>query len=90
MYLTTTSANVFVNNYFNNDTNVVFGASVGANTWNLTQSNQRSITGGRSSGGNYRGQPDGKGFSQVTPGTRGICDQQAVLATGNVERLPLK
>jgi parallel beta-helix repeat protein len=90
MYLSTTSSNVIVNNNFNNVKNTLFGSAVGTNTWNLTQSSQRSITGGKSSGGNFWGQPDGNGFSQVTPGTRGICDQPYVLATSNVDRLPLK
>jgi parallel beta-helix repeat protein len=89
LYLTNTSSNVFVNNYFYNNKNIVVAAGVGANTWNLSRSSQRSITGLGGSGGNYWGQPDGKGFSQVTPATRGICDQPYVITNNNIDKLPL-
>jgi len=90
VYLSNTSSDVFVNNYFYNNKNIVLASGVGTNTWNLSRSSQRSITGMGNSGGNYWGQPDGNGFSQVTPATRGICDQPYVIAsTTNVDKLPL-
>jgi nitrous oxidase accessory protein len=84
------SSNVIVNNYFYNDKNSVLVAGLPANKWNLTQSAQKSITGGANSGGNSWGQPNGLGFSQVTPATNGICNQPYTLAANNVDKLPLK
>jgi parallel beta-helix repeat protein len=87
---TGTVSNVIVNNYFYNTKNSGVYTPVGANKWNLTQSAQRSITGGANSGGNSWGQPNGLGFSQVTPATNGICNQPYTLAANNVDKLPLK
>lgn len=91
MYLTSTSSNVITNNFFFNEKNAVLSSSVGANTWNLPRSSQGST--GRSredTGGNAWGQPNGQGFSQITPATNGICDEPYVLANNNVDNLPLK
>ena len=60
------------------------------NKWNLPQSAKKSITGGANSGGNSWGQPNGQGFSQITPATNGICNKPYTLATNNVDNLPLK
>ncbi len=83
--------NVLYNNYFFNvnNTNIIGTPS---NTWNLTLSEQKSITGGKYSGGNSWGQPNGLGFSQVTPDSNrdGICDSKFVMAVNNVDWLPLK
>jgi parallel beta-helix repeat protein len=91
MYLTGTSSNVMTNNFFFNDKNAVLSSSAGANTWNLPRSAQGST--GRSredTGGNSWGQPNGQGFSQITPATNGICDEPYVLAHNNIDNLPLK
>ncbi len=87
---TGTVSNVIVNNYFYNTMNAGVYAPVGANTWNLSRSTQKSITGGANSGGNSWGQPNGQGFSQITPATNGICNTPYTLATNNVDKLPLK
>jgi len=85
------TGNVFFNNYlFNvNNTNII---GTPKNTWNLTLSEAKSITGGKFSGGNSWGQPNGQGFSQVTPDTNrdGICDSRFVIAANNIDWLPLK
>jgi len=87
---TGTVSNVIVNNYFYNDKNAGVYTPVGANRWNLPQSAQTSITGGKNSGGNSWGQPNGQGFSQITPATNGICNKPYTIATSNVDNLPLK
>jgi parallel beta-helix repeat protein len=85
-----TVSNVIVNNYFYNTNNAGVYTPIGANKFNLTQSAQKSITGGANSGGNSWGQPNGQGFSQITPATNGICNTPYTLATNNVDKLPLK
>jgi parallel beta-helix repeat protein len=85
-----TANNVIVNNYFYNAKNANLVSGLPANKWNLTQSAKKSITGGANSGGNSWGQPNGQGFSQITPATNGICNQPYTLATNNIDRLPLK
>jgi|GEM_PF-2454675 len=83
--------NVIFNNYFYNTNNTKF-VTTSANTWNLTYGNVKSITGGKYSGGNSWGQPNGQGFSQVTPDSNGdgICDSAYAMATNNIDKLPLK
>lgn len=83
--------NVIFNNYFYNTNNTKF-VTTSANTWNLTYGNVKSITGGKYSGGNSWGQPNGQGFSQVTPDSNGdgICDSAYKMATNNIDMLPLK
>lgn len=83
--------NVIFNNYFYNANNTKF-VTTSANTWNLTYGNVKSITGGKYSGGNSWGQPNGQGFSQVTPDSDGdgICDSPYSIATNNIDKLPLK
>ncbi|MBP1928874.1 parallel beta-helix repeat protein [Methanolinea mesophila] len=91
VWLWDSSNNVFYNNYFFNvnNTNLIGTPS---NTWNLSLSEVKSITGGKFSGGNSWGQPNGQGFSQITPDSNrdGICDSSFVIATNNVDWLPLK
>lgn len=85
--------NVFFNNYFYNVNNTdIIATTSYANVWNLPRSEQKSITGGKYSGGNSWGQPNGQGFSQVTPDSNkdGICDSPYQIATNNIDNLPLK
>lgn len=85
--------NIIINNYFYNTNNLDIPANTSmANVWNLPRYEQKSITGGKYSGGNSWGQPDGQGFSQVTPDANkdGICDSPYPLATNNIDTLPLK
>jgi parallel beta-helix repeat protein len=91
VWLWDSNHNVLYNNYFYNINNTnLIGTS--SNTWNLTLSEQKSITGGKFSGGNSWGQPNGQGFSQVTPDSNrdGICDNSFLMAVNNVDWLPLK
>ncbi|MDH7510897.1 MAG: NosD domain-containing protein [Methanolinea sp.] len=83
--------NVIFNNYFYNVNNTMF-VTTNANTWNLTRGEVKSITGGKFSGGNSWGQPNGQGFSQITPDSNkdGICDSPYTLAANNIDKLPLK
>jgi len=91
IWLYDSTGNVLFNNYlFNvNNTNIIGTPS---NTWNLTLSEAKSITGGKFSAGNSWGQPNGQGFSQITPDTNrdGICDSRFVIAANNIDWLPLK
>jgi len=84
-------SNTIYNNYFNNNTNVKFGGTILANTWNTTKALGTNIVGGPYLGGNFWAKPDGTGFSQTHPDEKGdgICDQVYTLATGNVDNLPL-
>jgi len=85
--------NIIINNYFYNTNNLDIPATtLMANVWNLPRYQQKSITGGKYSGGNSWGQPDKQGFSQVTPDANkdGICDSPYPLATNNIDNLPLK
>jgi len=85
--------NVFFNNYFYNVNNTdIIATTSYANVWNLSLSEQRSITSGKYSGGNSWGQPNGQGFSQVTPDTNrdGICDSPFPIAANNIDNYPLK
>jgi parallel beta-helix repeat protein len=91
LWLWESTHNVFFNNYFfNANDTAIYGTP--SNTWNLSVSNVKSITGGKYSGGNCYGQPNGQGFSQVTPDSNGdgICDSRDVLAANNIDWLPLK
>ncbi|MCQ8894811.1 MAG: right-handed parallel beta-helix repeat-containing protein [Methanolinea sp.] len=83
--------NIIFNNYFYNVNNTRFGTT-NANTWNLTRGEVKSITDGKYSGGNSWGQPNGQGFSQITPDSNkdGICDSPYTLAANNIDKLPLK
>jgi len=83
--------NVIFNNYFYNDNNTKI-VTTNTNTWNLTYGEVKSITNGKFSGGNSWGQPNGQGFSQITPDLNkdGICDNPYKLATNNIDNLPLK
>jgi parallel beta-helix repeat protein len=92
MYVTNNANNnVIFNNYFYNVNNTRF-YSTSVNTWNLPRGEVKSITGGKFSGGNSWGQPDGQGFSQITPDSNkdGICDSPYTLAANNIDKLPLK
>ncbi len=91
VWLWDSNHNVLYNNYFYNINNTnLIGTS--SNTWNLTLSEQKSITGGKYSGGNSWGQPNGQGFSQVTPDSNrdGICDSKFTMVANNIDWLPLK
>ena len=78
-----------VNNYFNNTNNT---ACLGSpNTWNTTLSSGRNIINGQFLGGNYWGQPNGQGFSDIAPDVDqdGICDAAYLFGPGNSDYHPL-
>jgi parallel beta-helix repeat protein len=61
------------------------------NQWSVSPQGGPNIMGGPSVGGNYWGQPDGNGFSQVTQDADhdGFCDLPNVLNTQNIDAFPL-
>ncbi len=78
------------NNYFNNDGNVDLHGSVTGAIWNLTKSPGTNIVNGPFIGGNYWANPDGTGWSQVTPDRGdGFTTAPFVLDDNNVDSLPL-
>jgi len=84
--------NVIYNNIFNNTLNAGFGQmSNNPNTWNVLQEPDSNIVGGPYIGGNYWAQPDGHGWSQINPDTKGngFCDNAFVIGPSNVDNFPL-
>jgi parallel beta-helix repeat protein len=83
--------NVITDNLFVNANNTHI-EEFDRNTWSLPASAGPNIAGGPQRGGNYWGQPDGKGFSEVTPDANGdgFCDTPYTIRAGNVDELPLK
>ena len=82
----TYSALTIYNNYFYNTVN----AGDQSGTLSVTKRAGPNIVGGPYIGGNFWGQPNGKGFSQVTPDKNhdGFCDKPYT-ALGAVDKLPL-
>ncbi len=84
--------NVIYNNIFNNSLNAGFGQlSNNPNTWNVLQDPGPNLVGGPYKGGNYWAQPNGQGWSQINPDTKGngFCDNAFVIGPGNVDNFPL-
>lgn len=67
------------------------GEKIAENTWNVKKTSAKNIMGGPFTGGNFWGQPDGKGFSEVTPDLDrdGFCDLPYTLNEKNIDALPL-
>ena len=82
----TYSALTIYNNYFLNTVN----AGYQSGTLSVTKRAGPNIVGGPYIGGNFWGQPNGKGFSQITPDKNhdGFCDKPYT-ALGAVDKLPL-
>ncbi len=81
--------NQIFNNLFYNENNLAF-AYCGANTWNIPKTKETNIIGGPYQGGNYWGQPNGEGFSQISPSDNdGFCIAQLLIEAGNIDFLPL-
>ena len=87
------SNNKFVNriNFFAQGGVGPYGAKIAENTWNVRKTAGTNIMGGPYIGGNFWGQPDGKGFSQVTQDADGdgFCDHPYQLNEKNADALPL-
>lgn len=82
--------NLIYNNYFFNPINV--GYARDPNIWNVQKSYGLNILNNPYLGGNYWGQPDGQGISQISPDSNndGICDAAYIINSGNIDYLPLK
>jgi len=92
IWLDSKSENTIYNNFFFNTKNAQIGANAGSNTWNIPKTPGSNIVRGPYLGGNYWGQPDGKGFSQTCTDASpvdGICDKEYPLAKDNTDLLPL-
>jgi parallel beta-helix repeat protein len=89
----TISNNKFVNriNFFAQGGVGPYGARIAENSWNVKKAAGTNIMDGPYIGGNFWGQPDGKGFSQVTQDADGdgFCDQPYQLNEKNADALPL-
>jgi parallel beta-helix repeat protein len=84
--------NIIYNNIFNNSVNAGFGQlSNNPNTWNVLMEPGPNLVGGPYKGGNYWAQPNGQGWSQINPDTKGngFCDNAFVIGPGNVDNFPL-
>jgi len=80
-----------VNNYFNNTLNIDMADPGARNaSWNIPKTFGVNIIGGPYLGGNYWANPDGTGWSQVTPDRGdGFCNASYIIDDENVDNLPL-
>lgn len=84
------AGNTFFNNLFNNRKNVDFvKSSRPANSWNVAKRLGRNIVGGPTIGGNCWLTPDGTGISETGPQSDGFITEPYVIASGNVDHIPL-
>lgn len=86
------SANITIlNNYFSNNVNIDLSQGVVTGTlWNTEKTEGPNIVDGPFIGGNYWANPDGTGWSQVTPDRGdGFCNAPYVIDEDNVDNLPL-
>ena len=85
--------NLIYNNFFNNIINTQFAQqlTIYLNYWNTALAGGANIIGGTYLGGNFWGNPMGTGFSQTCSDSNldGICDSAYILATDNIDYLPL-
>jgi len=87
IYLSTASNNRFYDNFFNTKNQY----QCCNNDWNTTKISGINIIGGPHIGGNFWANPGGTGFSQncKDEDIDGICDSSYLLASGNMDYLPL-
>jgi parallel beta-helix repeat protein len=83
--------NCIHNNYFDNTNNAYDDVNNTNNIWNTTKTAGTNIIGGPYLGGNFWAKPDGTGFSQICTDVDmdGICDSSYMLASDNIDYLPL-
>jgi len=83
--------NCIHNNYFDNTNNAYDDVNNTNNIWNTTKTEGTNIIGGPYLGGNFWAKPDGTGFSQICTDVDmdGICDSSYMLASDNIDYLPL-
>jgi parallel beta-helix repeat protein len=92
IFLSNSSNQTIFNNRFSNPSgNAGFEGSCSNNTWNTQKALGNNVVGGPYLGGNFWGNPNGTGFSQVTADNDGdgICDSSFTLSSGDVDALPL-
>jgi len=85
-------SNKIFNCFLNNTNNVGFGGSIYSNFWNTTkQLGTRIYSNGNYIGGNYYTNPFGNGYSDTCEDSNydGFCDSPLLLATNNIDYLPL-
>jgi parallel beta-helix repeat protein len=81
---------VISNNFFNNTQNALIEGVNSPITWNTTKTAGKNIVNGPYLGGNYWADPNGNGWSQVTPDRGdGFCNAPFVIDEENSDSLPL-
>jgi parallel beta-helix repeat protein len=85
--------NTIYNNIFNNTNNFGFDGTIYPNYWNTSYQSGNNIWNASLGyiGGNYWTNPDGNGYSDTCHDTNadGFCDDPYVLATDNIDYLPI-
>ncbi len=91
IYLNNSGNDTIYNNWFNNTKNVQLEGINRGNTWNISKSDPyTNIYGGPYLGGNYYAQPDGQGWSQITPNrSDGFTTAPYRFDADNIDWLPL-
>ncbi|MCX6700534.1 MAG: right-handed parallel beta-helix repeat-containing protein, partial [Methanomicrobiales archaeon] len=91
IYLNNSGNNLIYNNWFNNTDNVELQGSNLGNKWNVSKSDPyTNIFGGPFLGGNYWAQPNGQGWSEITPNrSDGFTERPFIIDADNIDWLPL-
>ncbi len=85
------SSGLIFNNYLNNTRNTdIEDQETSTISWNTAKTSGPNIVNGPYIGGNYWADPDGTGWSQVTPDRGdGFCNSPFVISRENTDSLPL-
>ena len=91
IYYNGSGNNLVYNNWFNNNANVKLEGSNLGNRWNIPKTGPyTNIYGGPWLGGNYWAQPNGQGWSQITPDRGdGFGVREFQIDKDNIDWLPL-
>ena len=91
IYYNGSGNNTVYNNWFNNNANVKLDGSNLGNSWNISKTGPyTNIYGGPYLGGNYWAQPNGQGWSQITPNrSDGFTSVPFRIDPDNIDYLPL-
>ena len=91
IYYNGSGNNTVYNNWFNNNANVKLDGSNLGNLWNIPKTGPyTNIYGGPYLGGNYWAQPNGQGWSQITPNrSDGFTTIPFRIDQDNIDELPL-
>jgi parallel beta-helix repeat protein len=91
IYYNGSGNNTVYNNWFNNNANVKLDGSNLGNHWNIPKTGPYpNIYGGPYLGGNYWAQPNGQGWSQITPNrSDGFTTIPFRIDQDNIDELPL-